>query len=208
MKCWVFAIVLSMTALFPLVNASAEDSPTVNQFPEKDALQDSVKDKQSEFSRLVQTVLSTGAQKDFPNGYAQAVGLSEPMPAKRCHMTISGDRKFGDDRHIFVVYSKDETARPICMYLMKGHSTKHELKQEFFRVNLDGQLEKVVILQNKRDDDGKSIAEGRARFEEDMDDSAVRKTFQTEMSFWLKTWLKKQPKVAAKAEVPAAPTAQ
>jgi hypothetical protein len=208
MKRSISAILLSMTAVFPLVNASAEDSPSVNQYTKKANLQDSVKDTKSQLTRLIEAVLKTGEQKDFPNGFAQAVGLSEPMPAKRCHMTLIGDGKTGEDRNVFVVYANEEPARPICMYLMKGHASKHELKQEFFRVSLDGQLEKVVTLQNKRDDDGKSLAEGKARFEEDPEDSTIRKTFQREMSYWLKVWLKKQPKVAAKAEGPAAPPAQ
>jgi hypothetical protein len=194
MKCLVIA--LSMMAPFILVNASAEDSPSVNH-------EAKAKGIKNDLPRLIQTVSNTGDQKDFPNGYAQAVGLSEAMPAKRCHVVLSGDDKAWEDRHVFVVYSNDEPTRPYCVYLMRGHASKHVLKQEFFRVSLDGKLEKAIMLQNKRDDDGNSIAEGRSRFEEDQDDPAVQKTFQTELSYWLKTWLKKQPKGASEASAPA-----
>lgn len=194
MKCSAFAIVLSMTVVIPLVNASAEDSPTVNLSQKNANTQGSVKDTKGAFSRLVQAVLNIGEQTEFPNGFAQAIGLSEPMPVKRCHVKLSDDGKVLEERHVFVVYSNKESAGPVCMYLMKGHVSKHERKQEFFRVSLDGQLEKVVMLQNKRGDNGESLAEGRARFEEDLDDSAVRKTFQTEMNYWLKVWLKNQRK--------------
>ena len=195
-----FGIFLSMAAVLPIVNASAEDSPSVNQSSKAPPAPSVKKDEKKDIPRLIQTVLNTGEQKDFPNGYAQAVGLDEPMPAKRCHITLSGDGKVWEDRHVFVVYANEEPTRPVCIYLMRGHASKHELKQEFFRVNLDGELEKAVVLQNKRDDDGKSLVEGRARIEEDLGDLATRKTFQTEMSYWLKTWLKKQPKTPAPSD--------
>ena len=195
----------SMAVFLSAVKTSAESLPSANQT--RPILKDSVNDSKDDMSRLVQVVMTSGEDKDIPNGAAQAIGLSEPMSSKRCHVSIKGSGHLGDDRDIQVVYAVDtpgdEEHHPVCIYLKRGHGAGHDSKSQFFRVSLDGQLEKVVTLQNKLDDDGQPLREGRERFEEDINSPDIQRVFNTEMTYWLKNWLKKQGKLRAKA-APAA----
>ena len=200
MKRLVLGSILGSMAFGPIpVKAHAQDLPSANKdIPgSRNGLKDSVKDSKVNLPQLVQTVLDSGVDAGFANGYAQAVGLSEPMPSKKCHVVLRGNNnRDADDRDVDVVYTADTAGngqnRPVCLYFRKGHAEKYASNNIFFRVSLDGQLEKAFTLQNKYDDDGKSLAEGRARIEEDIQDPEIQKAFKTEMSYWLKDWLKKQ----------------
>lgn len=148
-------------------------------------------DKATDLSRLVQKVMATDGVGDYPNGFAQAVGLDKPMPVKGVIALIGNEaRKF------HVIYEVDEAGspRPFCIHLVRARKSKHDIQERYFRVNLDGQLEKVITLRNKLNEKGKAIPEGRSKFEEDIDSAEIRKLFKTEMNFWLKDWLKKQKK--------------
>ncbi len=99
--------------------------------------------------------------------------------------------------------------RPFCLYFRKGHGSAHDLSNRYFRVSLDGRLEKSITLSNKLDDNGNLIREGRARFEEDIERPDIQKAFKTEMTYWLKVWLKKQGGVKTGSEkLPKTPPSQ
>lgn len=179
-------LVLSMPLV--IVAVKAQDRAAASD------LKDSVKGEQNELSKLVQTVMASGKDGKFVNGHAQAAGLAGPMPIKSAAVALSDGA-----RRCRIVYESDEAAgnRPYCIYFMRSKIAKHEGEERYYRVSLDGRLEKVVTLKNKIDDDGKVLREGRSKVEEDMASPAVKKAFKAEMAFWLKDWLKKQPKLAA-----------
>jgi hypothetical protein len=172
------------------------------------------KDTKRDLSRLIQVILKSGTERDFPNGFAQAVGLDTPMPTKKVHVALSGHGWIGDDRDFHVVYAVEPLAsgqnsmRPICLYLKRGHGTKHFNDCHYYRVSLDGKLEKSVTLRVNLGEDGMPEKEGKARFEEDIETPEIQKSFKNEMAYWLNDWLMKQPKVATKIEVPIVPTVQ
>lgn len=194
-------LALSMALVPPAVKAQDQTLPSVKDRPigQESNPKDSVKDGQSGISKLVQVVMTSGKDGEYINGFAQAVGLDGPMPAKGI-MTLVGTGARTEARKCNIIYATDEAGshRPMCVYLIKEKKTKHDSQARFFRVDLNGQLEKVITLKNNLDTEGKALREGRSRIEEDIDSPDIKKVFTAEMSFWLKDWLKKQQKLNAK----------
>lgn len=186
-------IALSMPLVAVAVKAQTTP-PQAGDRREPD-LKDSVKSGQSEISKLVQKLMASGGDGQYRNGYAQAVGLDRPMPIKGTMVPIGREA-----RKCQIIYETDETNgdRPFCVYFLRTKKTQHDGEERYYRVSLDGQLEKVVTLRNKLDDQGKALVEGRSRVEEDMMSPDIKKAFNAEMTFWLKDWLKKQQKLDAK----------
>lgn len=186
-------IILSMP--FVTVAVKAQATPLQESNSRESELKDSDKSDQGEISKLVQTLMTSGGDGQYRNGYAQAVGLDRPMPIKGTMVPIGREA-----RKCQIIYETDETngARPFCVYFLRTKKTQHDGEERYYRVSLDGRLEKVVTLRNKLDDQGRAVVEGRSRVEEDMASPDIKKAFKTEMTFWLKDWLKKQQKLDAK----------
>lgn len=193
-------LALSMPLVTPAVKAQDKALPSTNN----ESLKDSVKSKEGEISKLVQTLMASGGDWKYVNGHAQAVGLEGPMPVKATAVPV------GDEaRKCQIIYEPDEINgnRPFCVYFLRTKKTKKDIVERFYRVSLDGQLEKVVTLGSKLDGQGKTIRAERSRVEEDMTSPEIQKAFKAEMTFWLKEWLKKQQKLDAKKTTAAAKNA-
>ena len=57
------------------------------------------------------------------------------------------------------------------------------------RISDDGQQ---MTPRNKRGPDGNALPEGRSRSQEDIGLPDIQRAFKTEMTYWLRTWLKKK----------------
>ncbi len=190
MRRLILGVLLASMALgLLLVKAQAEESSSSDSKAGIGA--------SNEWATLVQAVVRSEQQFTFHAGLAQAIGLHGETTARKCHVTINLRDDGADDRDAYVIYSPetnvDDSAKRVeCVYLHRGHSSKRELKAQYFRVSPDGQLEQAVTLQNKRDAKGKDIRESRTRIEEDIQDPQIQKQFKSEMAYWLKDWLKSQ----------------
>lgn len=184
-------LALSMPLITTTVKAEDKVLPSISKEP----LKDSVKGEQGEVSKLVQTLMTSGRDGKYVNGHAQAVGLDGPMPIKATMVPVGREA-----RKCQIVYEPDEATgnRPFCVYFLRAKKTPTDFEERFYRVSLDGRLEKVITLKGKLDENGNGIRESRSRVEEDMASPAIKKAFKTEMTFWLKDWLKKQQKLDAK----------
>ncbi|MEQ1918044.1 MAG: hypothetical protein ABL955_02515 [Elusimicrobiota bacterium] len=196
-------VILSM----PLVTftVKAQDKAS-SPFPQdsgllESALKDSIKGIPNEMSKLVQTVMASGGDGQYRNGHAQAAGLDRPMPLKGIAISISEGI-----RRCQIIYEPDETNgnRPVYAYLLRSKKGAHDGVEHYYRLSLDGKMEKAITLKNKIDDQGKVLSEGRSRVVEDIMSPDIKKAFKTEMTFWLKDWLKKQPKLDTKSTAPNA----
>ena len=189
-----FMLALSIAALSSAVKAQEKNLPVVNL-------------GKSDFSRLVALVMTSGDEAKFANGIAQAVGLPNEMPARGEVEIVSSEGKDIDQRDCSVVYEPDESdgKRPVCVYISRAKRFGRTSTTQYFKVSLDGQLEKAVTLSLKRDDDGNLLREGRSKSVEDIDSPEIKKAFKTELGFWVKDWLKKQGKV--KTDTATAPPA-
>ena len=189
-------LVLSIAVLPAAVKAQDGNLPSFKKdgTQHESGFKDSVKDVQNDFSKLIQTLIISGNDFTFADGFAQAVGLSQPMPAKVAHTDISRHEDKEDSRECNIVYGPDGNSgrHAVCVLLSRSKYTKGTMSDKYYRVNLDGQLENAVTLNVKRGVDGKGLPEGRSRSEEDIAAPDTQKAFNAEMAYWLKDWLKKQ----------------
>ena len=204
-----FVLALSIAALASAVKAQEGNLPSFKKAGARHetGFKDSVKDVRNDFSKLIQILLVSGEDIDFPDGFAQAVGLSQPMPAKHVEIVINHHEDTQDVHTCHVVYVPDGNAgkHAVCVLLSRVKDAKGWRSSTFYRVNLGGQLESAVVLHNKLGSDGNALPEGRSRSEEDKNSPATQRAFKTEMTYWLKDWLKKQHPVktaTAKLTVP------
>ena len=204
-----FALVLSIAVLHAAVKAQAENSPSFKKEESLNAgsFKDSVNDVKNNFSNLIRKLIDSGEDGNFPDGFAQAIGLSQAMPRAQAHIDIShhGDKE--ESRECNVTYSSDVNAgkHAICVLLSRTRYTKGEMSSVYYRVNLEGNLEYAVALGAKRGANGNAIPEGRSRIEEDINSPETRMAFKAEKDYWVKDWLKKQRTAkadAAKLTVP------
>jgi len=174
-------LALSMPFMLVTVKAQEKSSPPVS-------VGVSVK---SELHNLVRTVMASGEDFEYRHGFAEAVGLDKPMSAKVVMALIGREA-----RKVHVIYETDEASekRPFCVFLVRSRKTPDDVQERFFRLSLDGQLEKVITLRNKLDGQGKAMRAGRSKVEEDINSPEIQKIFKGDLKFWLKDWLKKQKK--------------
>ncbi|MDD5305067.1 MAG: hypothetical protein PHS14_18365, partial [Elusimicrobia bacterium] len=90
--------------------------------------------------------------------------------------------------------------RAVCAYVVNTKRSGLDKETRYFRFDLNGKLDKIVLVRGKYDESGKVVRGSGVKFDQDINSPEVRKTFETEMNFWLKDWLKKQQKAPAKKE--------
>lgn len=191
------ALALSITALFILVNANAESLTGVNQVRPKD----SAKKQRGDFARLIDAVLTEGKDGNF-GPLSPVIGLPDAMPFKFAEKKISRSENGSESRACYIIVDKD---RPYCAYIVKFTTTGKDSTSQFYRLNLDGKLDKAVVTHGKRDEQGKPIKGSGVKFDQDIDSPEIRKAFDSEMAYWLKDWLKKEKKTDKKAAEVAKP---
>lgn len=204
MKNVIFAIVLSMTAAIPLVNASAEDLPIGNQSSPKATLKNSVKERASDLSRLIELLLKTGEDDQLTENLSPVIGLTGTPRTKGRDFTLP--RPHGKERRecsiVFSDESQDATPgekRPSCLYIQHKIVSGHDGESHYYRLNLEGKLEKASVLQYKYDDDGKPIAGSGVTVDKDITSPAIQKAFKAEYAYWTKEWVKAEKKTQARA---------
>ena len=205
MKHSIPAILISMMALLPLVNASAKDLPTSNQPTKKAALKDSVKERPSDLSRLIDMLMHTGDEDRLLEHLSPLIGLTGTPPAKGRDFTLPRP-KGKERRECTIVFSDDsqnvspEEKRITCLYIQHKIVSGHDSEAMYYRFNIEGKLEHVTVNHGKNDDDGKPILGSGVAVDKDIDSPDVQKAFKAELSYWTKDWLKKEQKIIARAK--------
>jgi hypothetical protein len=202
-----------MSAMPGLVNGQTQSLTSVNKDKSstKTALKDSVTDQRKGVAQLIATVLKSGTNDDVGSNLAPVIGLPKAMPTKDVELAISQRNNDSEKRRCFVVYENTESTAPateekraVCAYIVKIKRSGLDKETRYFRIDLNGKLEKVVLSQTKYDESGKVVRGSGVKFDQDIDSPEVKKTFEAEMKFWLKDWLKKEQKDAAKKSASAA----
>lgn len=201
--------VFSIVAIHNTVKTHAADLPNVSQTSPADTLKDSIKDTaKKDLAQVIEYMMQNGADGKVDKNLAPEIGLSGPMPMKAANIRTKKD---GDNREALnctVFYevtpgdSGADDKKPTCMYLMKVTEGKSVKDHQWFRVNLDGKLEKVVTSRVQKDESGAVVRGSGVTIQDDMDSPTVQKTFAAEMRE-VKIWLKAQKKLAAKKASPA-----
>ncbi|MBI5247109.1 MAG: hypothetical protein HY923_08000 [Elusimicrobia bacterium] len=187
---------LSIAALPILVNGQPQTLTTVNHSSNKSDLKDSVKDQAVKFKNLIDAVIKNGSIGRFKKNIAHVVGLPGESISKDIEVPVPSKPGVEETRGCYVIY---ENERPICAYIARVIRTGRESKSQYYRVALDGQLEKAVVLQGKRDESGKVVKGSSAKFEQDINSPEVKQAFDDENEYWLKDWLRKGSKVTPKS---------
>lgn len=200
------ALALSIAATLSLVNGQAQSLTSVNQdnSSDKTALKDSVKEAQAGIAQLISAVLKKGVKENTGSNLAPVIGLPKAMPVKTIEIAVSQRDKVTEARRCFVVYEKIGNTAPttgderaVCAYIVKVKRSGLDKETRYFRFDLNGKLEKVVLSQGKYDEVGKVVRGSGVKFDQDINSPEVKKAFEAEMKFWLNDWLKKEQKNAA-----------
>jgi hypothetical protein len=191
----------SMLAVAPLVNSQENVSPKIN--PPSPA-------SKNDIAQLVDFLLKNGEENPFKEYLAPVVGLPGPMPAKGQTISEEHHGKDKDVHECYVVYEPPSDAtgsqsqHPVCLYLHRRKVSGHDDESQYFRINLKGQLDKVVMILAKRDDNGNPVPGSGSAHDQDIASSESKKEFAAEM-IAMRKWLKTQQKLLlAKATAPAA----
>ena len=200
MKFGIFAIVLSMTASFLLVNASAEDLPIGNRSIHKAAHKESVKNRTTDLEKLIAVLLKTGDNSPLPETLSQQIGLSGTPPTKGRDFTVPRDDGI-ERRECTIVLSDDQSGkqRPSCIYIQHKVVSGHDGESHYYRMNLEGKLEKASVLQTKFDDAGRIVPGSGVSTDKDIDSPEIKKAFNAELAYWTKDWVKAEKKAQARA---------
>ena len=180
-----------MMVMSYVVNAQAADSPNFNQTLHKGKTKTTKSDR-NEFSRIVEMIMTTGGTDRLKPGLAELIGLKGEPPVKGLdNSTPHADGR--EYRECSAVYAENiddksdsDKRHPICIYFNKMVSSGHNVESHWYRVTLDGKLEKAVIHYNKLDDNNEGIPGADSTVIEDIDSPKVQKSFKSELAFWLK----------------------
>lgn len=201
-----------MSALPNLVNAQTQSLTSVNKNnSSKTDLKDSVKEPKADIAELISAVLKKGTNENIGSNLAPVIGLPNAMPIVDVEVEISKKAAEKETRNCFVVYEHVEnpgaegaSKRALSAYAVRRKRSDRSTETKYFRLSLKGDLEKVVISKGKFDKHGKIVRGSGIKTDLDVDSPEVRKTFEAEMKFWLKDWLKKEQRNAAKKTAGAA----
>jgi hypothetical protein len=189
---------IMMSACFP-VNAWAATTPSFNQVTPND---------KSAIDQLVIYLLKHGDESPIKEHLAPVLGLPGPTSGKSAiiikeeHPAEHGFDSFA--RLCILAYENSSDAaqvdkRPLCVFLRKHVVSGFDDDDTFFRINLDGHLEKIIAIHGKRDADGKAVHGSGVPSEQDIESSESKKSFAVEMAA-MKKWLKAQKNILAKAD--------
>lgn len=195
--------VTSIIVLLAAVKARSADLPNVSHQKLKSDLKDSVKDNKNEIAQLVDHLMKHGRNARYGDNIAPTVGLPGARSTKGDNIR---SKKFDKNRgglncSIIVEESSEEEIydgkRPVCIFLEVGKLTGGNREDRFYKLNLEGQLERVVVVRSKTGEDGKTIRGSGVNSEEDITSPEVKKAFAAEMAD-VRQWLKQQQKIVAK----------
>lgn len=201
---------LASIAAFPAaVKTRAADLPNPRAGSRKTDLKDSVKDTKNEFKQIVDFMMQNGQDSQYKESMAPVLGLPGARPVKGDNIRSKKFDKKRGGLNCAVAYEESPEAaeyagkRPICIVLEVPKLSGQEQENRYYRLNLDGQLEKAVLSRYKRDENGKVIRGSAVNTDEDINSPEVKKALAAEMAD-VRQWLKQQKKVAKKATASAA----
>ena len=189
-----------MLGAFFVVNASA-GLPAPSKAVKADRKKDSaIAFTKKEMAQLVELIMKTDQEAQIPERAARDVGLPGARPAKGVVIK---------ETSCILIYEEspddaNQGKRPICLLLNKNRQSGLDREHDVYRVNLNGQLEKVYFQQGKVDEEGRPVPGSAVPFYPDINSPAVKKVFADEIRE-VRAWLKQQKKPAAKTAKPAAP---
>jgi hypothetical protein len=204
MKQSLFSLVVSMAASLLVVNASAQDLPSRNQPSPQSNIKDSVKESQTDLSRLIGILMRTGDEQRLAP-LSPLIGMTGDPPIKGRDFTLP--RTDGKERReCTIVFSESSQnnvqnteKHPTCLYIQHKFVSGHDSEAIYYRLSLDGKLEHLTVSHSKYDDNGKPVPGSAVRSDRDINSPEVQKAFKAELNYWTKEWVKQEQKKTAAA---------
>jgi hypothetical protein len=200
------ALFVASIVLFPAaVKTRAADLAPAS----KSDLKDSVKDTQDEFKQIVDYMMRNGADSRFGGSLAPVLGFPGTTPVKGHNIRSKKvDAKRGGLNCAVAYEESSETTtydgkHPICLFLNTVKISGQDTTARFYRLTLDGRLERVILQRGKNDADGKPVPDSGVITNEDVNSPEIKKGLAAEMAD-LRQWLKQQLKLAAKTTTASA----
>lgn len=201
--------VASIAAFPAAVKTRAADLPNVSPDSRKADLKDSVKDNKNEFKQIVDLLMRNGLDSRFGDNLAPVVGLPGARPIKGDNVRSKKSGKNRGSLNCAIAYEESSEAaeydgkRPIYIFLQTRKVMGQDSESRYYRLDLDGRLEKVTLMRGKNGEDGKAIRGSGINTDEDINSPAVKKAFAAEMAD-VRQWLKQQKKIIAKKSTASA----
>ena len=177
-----------MLGAFFVVNASAAGKST----PKK------------EMTQFIDVLTKVGDDGQFPESLSPPLGLPGVMQTKYAR---SMDSSYALIYEESTGSSGTVSKSPLCVILLKRKISGLDTASQYYRIGLDGGLEKAFFMRGKHDKDGKPVAGSNVDFIQDMDSPEVKTGFKAAMRE-ARAWVRQQTKLAAeKAAASDAPAA-
>lgn len=151
-------------------------------------------------AELVGSLLKHGGNDHIGKNLAAVIGLPRPMPIKSRVIVEQGEAN-KDGRIALAVglvyeplsgYPKVHGNRPLSIYVLSSKIYGQDTQSLYFRVNLDGQLERAVASFGKNDENGLPIRGSATDFYPDVSSKDTRASYDAAMD-QIRTWLAKPP---------------
>lgn len=135
---------------------------------------------------FIQQVLRGGAQGTLPRPIGALIDLSSDAPY---FGVIVHDEQTRDGRGStfrVMMSTASESSNPTGLVLETTWRYASRDEGYWFRASLAGALEKAVMIDGKRDKDGKAIKGSGKAVPKDIQSADIKSRFKQEMDFWLK----------------------
>ena len=199
-----FALLMSMLTAISPVNGQENDALPHDQALKKREVTRPINNANKDIPDLTDLLMKTGEDDEIKEHLAPAIGLPGPMPVKVRIISKKYSGKNLSEHECILAYeisSTTESKRPFCIYLHKHKILGQDDESQYFLMNLDGHLEKIVTIRSRRDDEGKNIRGSGIPFDQTADSPEAIKMFTAEMARLTK-WLHTQRKVSLRSARP------
>lgn len=185
------AIATSVMAVAVFVNASAVSGPVAKKAAPQEAA--------GSLKAFVSQLLEEGRAGTI-KGFALTLGFERPGVTYKSY-EIEED---GLQKACGIAYELDEAGqpKPVCLLVGKGHKKAGVRTFTWWRVGLEGELEKALVSVSKLNEEGKVVRGSAVYTNLDPKSPDVLSSMNKELSFWLK-----RQKATAKAAA-GGPTAR
>lgn len=187
--------IISIVVFPQAVKALPSDPPSVSSGTPKAGQKSPAED--NEFIQIVDLMMQNGLDSRYGDNLAPNIGLPGARSVKgRNIRSKKVDPKRGS-LNCAVAYERMENGdrRPLYIFLQVAKHSGQDAETRYYRLNLDGQLEKVTLIRTKRDKDGKGVRGSGTATDEKLNSPEVKKNFAAEMAD-VRQWLKRETEPA------------
>ena len=201
---------LSIVSLLAPVNGEAADAHAANT--PSPTLSDKLKKKSGGLSLegLVQRLLGQGKDEPLGKNIGAALGFAAGAPTKTLSVEPphAADNRARDCMVVLEETPQPGEPKPICLLFLSKKYDSASSDSYWFRLWLDGTLERAFLARIRLDESGKVIRGSGVKTDLDVNDPETKALLQRELDFWLKGKYRHKTAAAPAAAAPVAAAAR